>query len=101
MSQETQREDVTKKRVVFQIPGEDAVTIRRDAEYRVTDAEYGGRPVIDLHQPRSDDPIYAFVEIRSPHYESRWGLAALLQLLHCQIAHLLFDFLALDIEAIQ
>lgn len=39
MSQETHGYDMTKKRVVYQLPGVDAVTIRRDVEYRVTDAE--------------------------------------------------------------
>jgi hypothetical protein len=39
MSQETQRHDITKKRVVYQMPGVEAVTIRRDVEYRVTDAD--------------------------------------------------------------
>jgi hypothetical protein len=38
MSEETQRNDITKKRVVYEIPGVDAVTIRRDVEYRATDA---------------------------------------------------------------
>lgn len=37
MSQETQRHEITKKSVLYQIPGMDAVTIRRDVEYRVTD----------------------------------------------------------------
>ncbi|MCI0338030.1 MAG: alpha/beta hydrolase [Acidobacteria bacterium] len=37
MSQETQRHANTKKRVVYQIPGMDAVTIRQDVEYRLTD----------------------------------------------------------------
>ncbi len=33
MSQETQRHEITKKRVVYQMPGMDAVTIRRDVKY--------------------------------------------------------------------
>ena len=37
MSQETQRHEITKKRVLYQIPDMDAVTIRRDVEYQVTD----------------------------------------------------------------
>lgn len=37
MSQETQRHEITKKRVLYQIPGMDAVTVRRDVEYQVTD----------------------------------------------------------------
>ena len=46
MNQETQRHEITNKRVVYQIPGMDAVTIRRDVEYRVTDA---GGLTIDLY----------------------------------------------------
>jgi hypothetical protein len=38
MSQNVPQNDITKKRVVYQIPGMDAVTIRRDVEYRATDA---------------------------------------------------------------
>lgn len=48
MSQEIQLHDITKKRVVYQIPGIDAVTIRRDVEYRVTDA---GVLTMDLYYP--------------------------------------------------
>lgn len=38
MSQETQQDRITKKTVVYQTPGMDAVTIRRDVEYRSNDA---------------------------------------------------------------
>jgi hypothetical protein len=48
MSQETQRHEITKKRVVYQMPAEHAVTIRRDVEYRVTDA---GALTIDIYRP--------------------------------------------------
>jgi acetyl esterase/lipase len=48
MSQETQRHDMTKKKVVYQMPGTDAVTIRRDVEYRVTDA---GALTMDIYYP--------------------------------------------------
>ena len=48
MRQETQRQDITKKRVVYHIPGVDAVTIRRDVEYRVTDA---GALTMDVYYP--------------------------------------------------
>ncbi|MCI0387802.1 MAG: alpha/beta hydrolase [Acidobacteria bacterium] len=48
MNQETQRHEITNKRVVYQIQGMDAVTIRRDGEYRVTDA---GAQTIDLYYP--------------------------------------------------
>jgi hypothetical protein len=33
MSQETQRHEITKKRVVYKMPAEQAVIIRRDVEY--------------------------------------------------------------------
>jgi hypothetical protein len=39
MSQNTQQDHVSKKRVVYTMPGVDAVTVRRDEEYRVTDAD--------------------------------------------------------------
>src|SRR5262245_24638247 len=48
MGQETQRHDITKKRVVYQMPAEHAVTIQRDVEYRVTDA---GPLTIDIYHP--------------------------------------------------
>jgi hypothetical protein len=48
MSQETPRHDITKKRVVYQIPGVDAVAIRRDVEYQVTDA---GVLTMDIYYP--------------------------------------------------
>ena len=48
MSQEIQQEHISKKRVVYQIPGVDAVTIRRDVEYRVTDA---GVLTMDIYYP--------------------------------------------------
>ena len=48
MSQETQRNEITKKRVVYRMPGEDAVTIRQDVEYRATDA---GALTMDLYYP--------------------------------------------------
>ena len=48
MSQETPRHEMTLKRVVYQINSMDAVTIRRDVEYRVTDA---GVQTMDLYYP--------------------------------------------------
>jgi hypothetical protein len=48
MSQETQRHEITKKRVVYQAPAERAVTVRRDVEYRVTDA---GALTMDIYRP--------------------------------------------------
>jgi len=38
MSQETQRHEITKKKVVYQMPAAHAVTIRRDIEFRGADA---------------------------------------------------------------
>jgi hypothetical protein len=48
MSQETQRHEITKKRVVYQMPAEQAVIIRRDVEYLVTDA---GALTMDIYHP--------------------------------------------------
>ena len=48
MSQEASHNDITKKRVVYQIPGMDAVTVRRDVEYRPTDA---GALTMDIYYP--------------------------------------------------
>jgi hypothetical protein len=48
MSRETQRHEITKKRVVYQMTGMDAVTIRRGVEYRVTDAD---ALTMDLYYP--------------------------------------------------
>lgn len=48
MSRESQQEDITRKRVVYQIPGVDAVTIRRDVEYKETAA---GALTMDLYYP--------------------------------------------------
>lgn len=48
MSQETPRDDITKKAVVYQLPRMDAVRIRRDVEYRATDA---GGLTMDIYYP--------------------------------------------------
>jgi hypothetical protein len=48
MSQDTQQEHVSKKRVVYTMPGMDGVTVRRDEEYRVTDT---GALTMDLYYP--------------------------------------------------
>jgi hypothetical protein len=48
MSQEAPQNDITKRRVVYEIPGEDAVTIRRDVEYRAND---GGVQTMDIYYP--------------------------------------------------
>jgi hypothetical protein len=48
MSQDTQSDHISKKRVVYTMPGVDAVTVRRDEEYGVTDA---GPLTMDLYYP--------------------------------------------------
>lgn len=48
MSQEPKQTDITKKRVVYDLPGADAVTIHRDVEYRATDA---GGLTMDIYYP--------------------------------------------------
>src|SRR6266480_3134919 len=48
MSQNIPQNDITKKRVVYRIPGMDAVTIRRDVEYRATDS---GGLTMDIYYP--------------------------------------------------
>jgi hypothetical protein len=48
MSQETQQEHIAKKRVVYQIPGMDAVSIRRDVEYMASES---GALTMDIYYP--------------------------------------------------
>jgi len=48
MSQDGRRHEIAMKRVVFQLPGMDAVTIRRDEVYRATDGE---ALTMDLYHP--------------------------------------------------
>lgn len=48
MSQEAQRADIAKKKVVLQMPGADSVNIRRDVPYSVVDGE---TLTIDLYYP--------------------------------------------------
>jgi len=48
MSQDTQQDHISKKRVVYTLPGVDAVTVRRDEEYHVTEA---GALTMDLYYP--------------------------------------------------
>jgi hypothetical protein len=48
MSEETRRHEVTKKAVVYKMAGAEAVTIRRDVEYRRTDA---GILTMDIYYP--------------------------------------------------
>ena len=76
MSQERQRHDITKKRVVYQMPGTDAVTIRRDVEYRVTDA---GVLTMDLYYPPDSEneariPAVIFVSgYPDPGFQKTFG----------------------------
>src|SRR5216684_4695111 len=48
MSQDTQPDHISKKRVVYTMPGVEAVTVRRNEEYGVTDA---GALTMDLYYP--------------------------------------------------
>jgi hypothetical protein len=48
MSQETQRHEITKKKVVYQMPTAQPAPIRRDIEYRVTDV---GALTMDIYYP--------------------------------------------------
>lgn len=48
MSQDAQEEPISKKRVVYEIPGMETVTIRLDVEFRKTDA---GIQTMDLYSP--------------------------------------------------
>ena len=58
MSQDTQQQQMSKKRVVYTMPGVDAVKVRRDEAYRATDA---GTHTIDLYYPPDST-----TEIRTP-----------------------------------
>ena len=48
MSQDTPQEHISKMRVVYTLPGLDAVTVRRDETYRVADS---GALTMDLYYP--------------------------------------------------
>jgi hypothetical protein len=52
MSQESRQNDITKKRAVYQMPGVEGLTVRRDVPYRTTDA---GALTMDLYYP-NDSP---------------------------------------------
>jgi acetyl esterase/lipase len=61
MSQETERHEITKKRVIYTLPGVDAVTVRRDVPYRVAEA---GALTMDVYYPpdaRSGERLPAVV----------------------------------------
>lgn len=53
MSEQTQRNDMTKKTVIYTLPGMDAVTVRSDVAYRTTPA---GALTIDLYHPADFAP---------------------------------------------
>jgi acetyl esterase/lipase len=48
MSQGTQRHEMTKKRVLYELPSTEAVTVRRDVEYRASDS---GPLTLDVYSP--------------------------------------------------
>ena len=48
MSQNGQHDHIFKKRVVYTLPGVDAVTVRRDQPYRAAD---GSALAMDLYRP--------------------------------------------------
>jgi hypothetical protein len=48
MSQDTRRDPMSRKRVVYTMPGMEAIAVRRDEPYRVTDA---GAIAMDLYYP--------------------------------------------------
>jgi hypothetical protein len=48
MTQDTQRDQLSRKRVVYTIPGMEAVTVRQDEQYRTMD---GGALPMDLYYP--------------------------------------------------
>ena len=61
MSEGTQQDSITKKTVVYRMDGEEAVTVRRDVEYRATD---DGTLTMDVYYPpdwTSDAPVPAVV----------------------------------------
>src|ERR1051325_1300516 len=48
MSQETERHEMTKRRVVYRLPGEEGVTVRQDVEDQTTDA---GAQTLEVYYP--------------------------------------------------
>ncbi len=53
MSQETQRDQISKKKVVYTMPAMEAVMIRREEPYRVADT---GALTMDLYYPPATKP---------------------------------------------
>jgi hypothetical protein len=76
MSQNTPADHISKKRMVYTVPGMDAVTVRGDVEYRVTDA---GALTMDLYYPpgaKGATPLPAIVVAlgySDPGYEKALG----------------------------
>jgi hypothetical protein len=61
MSQNTQPEHISKREVVYRIPGMDGVEVRRDVVYRATEA---GALTMDIYYPpdsKSSAPIPAVI----------------------------------------
>ena len=53
MSETVERHEMTKKTVLYEMPGTDAVTIRQDVEYHAADA---GALAMDIYYPAGADP---------------------------------------------
>jgi len=76
MSQEIRPDEIAKKRVVYPMPGADAVPVRRDVEYGVTDA---APLTMDLYSPPGSQggaPIPAVVVVAGypdPGFQARLG----------------------------
>lgn len=76
MSEETRPSDMTKKTVVLEIPGMDAVTVRRDVTYRETPA---GALTLDVYSPPDREsgarrPAVVFVSgYPDPGFEAMLG----------------------------
>jgi acetyl esterase/lipase len=76
MSEETPRTDMTRKTVVLELPGMDAVTIQRDVPYRTTE---DGAQTMDLYRPSGSSsaaplPVVVFVSgYPDPGFERMLG----------------------------
>lgn len=76
MSQDTQQDHISKKALVYRIPGMDAVGVRRDVEYRATAA---GALTMDIYYPPgaaggSGTPAVVFVAgFPDPGFEAQVG----------------------------
>jgi dienelactone hydrolase len=76
MSQDIPQDHISKRMVVYRIPGMDGVTIRRDVEYRATDA---GALTMDLYYPPdaksgARTPAVVFVSgFSDPGYQKALG----------------------------